>query len=806
MKLEESQARRIVLAQAIETADTQGALLSDAEREQVDAQAGALAPEGKVEAADLGAVLARRADILLDRVRPQNAALVSLLDKPHLQRWLVWALPLGAMLLGLMIDRLANPRKVDLLSAPFLLLLGWNLVIYLLLFLSIWRRSVAQPGGLFETLRQWTVGLPLWRRGSGAVGAGVSAAFFLRWQQVTAALSAQRLRLALHLVAAAWAVGVALSLMGRGLIVAYGVVWESTWLNASQVHAILQVLFAPLSALLPLEPFTVADITRLQLGVGAGGDVADSQRWALLYAGLLMLVVVLPRLVLAAFAGLQARRLASEVNIDLDEPYFQRIIDNLSPARVRLGVVTHRLADQSALAVVLQQGGMTEGPKTGPQSTVLMTTPRGDSLLWERLSLQGTGGPSDSGHDRMHTPGGSALRRMGLWLGRFSRVPASPAPESIADKVDVVLHVVSQVGDLAAALSPLQAWRRPVVMLVRSGDTTPGQAPDAVSLLDLCRLHQRSHELPMDVLDFDGFARCWVLEPVLFQAIAPRLSRSRTQGFARLTSAWALRNQARFAASVQAMAEALLGAAKEHQDIARLSLLDRASPEKRRQHEAARAAAMQAVLARVGAHNDRLLQNLLALHSLATSAADELVFHAQTPQFDVSGAVSSREAAMAGATSGAAMGASIDLVTGGLTLGAAAALGALAGGSTALMSALWNNRDAPGGRLRIALSDDMLLALVQAGLLRYLAVIHVHRDDQDLRRAALLEEWKTETVVLVEARRKRLLKCLDVNLSGAQAPDGLAGELENIAADILQRLYPGARVFDGDGRQSPPGR
>ena len=46
----------------------------------------------------------------------------------------------------------------------------------------------------------------------------------------------------------------------------------------------------------------------------------------------------------------------------------------------------------------------------------------------------------------------------------------------------------------------------------------------------------------------------------------------------------------------------------------------------------------------------------------------------------------------AGAATGAAMGAGIDMITGGLTLGAATALGAMIGGGAAYAAALWKNR------------------------------------------------------------------------------------------------------------------
>lgn len=75
MKINEAQARLLVLAQAIETADNQGKLLSDAERDQIDSRAARDARKASGVHAGMGAVLARRAEMLLDVVRGRNRAL-----------------------------------------------------------------------------------------------------------------------------------------------------------------------------------------------------------------------------------------------------------------------------------------------------------------------------------------------------------------------------------------------------------------------------------------------------------------------------------------------------------------------------------------------------------------------------------------------------------------------------------------------------------------------------------------------------------------------------------------------------------
>ncbi len=753
MTLDETEARKILLAQAFETSG----LLSDAELDRVDEEASLMIVAASRDPKSMGLVLARRASILMAKVQSRHPSLVLSLEKP-LFPFGVYLVPLIALVLGAGADRISNPHLVDLLSAPILLVLAWNLIVYLVLLASLFRRSGALPGGSLLAWRQrfqsWDP--PFWRRAEASPATRASAAFLRLWQPATSALNARRLTSLMHIAAGAWALGISLSLLGRGLFVAYGVGWESTWLDADKVHVVLKVMFTPLAMLLPVAPFTLTDIARLQIGAGTGGDVADGRRWALMYAGLLALVVVIPRLLLAAWAGLRSRWLSQQVRIDLEDPYFQRVIDNLFPAQVRVGVVTHRAADQALLARVLQQIPPSAARLETPSSIRLIDTSRGDELWWETLPT----------------------------LAEPNLAPQADGPKA---SVDLVLHVVGQPQDLLVALPQLQSLGKPVLMLVCQRDNDDSSH---AHLLDQCRQHLFSHELPMDVLDFADFGRCWPLEAVLLEVMSRRVPRSRSRGMARLQTAWLERNTNRLMASVQIMGEALVGAASDHEAVIRLSLMDRVQPARMREHNAAKKAAMQAVQRRVHARFDQLLFDLLALHGLDAAAADELAFHAEQPGFDVSGSVGAGDAAMGGAASGAAVGASIDLMTGGMTLGAATALGALAGGSAALIGNFWNNRDTPDGRVRIALGDDMLLALVQACVLRYLAVIHVHRGAADLHRADQLEVWKAAAFEEGTQRRKRLLRDLE---SGGGMHD-LSGELAQMTTSVLAKLYPGFRL------------
>src|SRR4051812_25472546 len=98
MSMDERAARRVMLAQAIETADAQGRLVSELERDQIDSrarrQAGVAGEEAAIVAPEH--FLDLRARLLLDTVQGRNASLAALQEPAAWQAWLTIATPLLA--------------------------------------------------------------------------------------------------------------------------------------------------------------------------------------------------------------------------------------------------------------------------------------------------------------------------------------------------------------------------------------------------------------------------------------------------------------------------------------------------------------------------------------------------------------------------------------------------------------------------------------------------------------------------------------------------------------------------------------
>ena len=749
--MDEGAARQVLLAQAIDIADTQGRLVSAAEREQIDRESVA-ATLASGEDVSLPSVIARflqaRAVRVVDAAGAHERAIASLLQAGAGERWIAAGIPLAALLLGIFTDQVANPHQVNLLSKPLLLLLLWNVVVYMLLVAHlVWPRADQPLQPRFGPLRQVLAGLRGWGRRPRHLGGEVAAVFIARWQAVTAPLYGQRLARVMHLAAAAWALGVALSLFVGGVWASYVVQWESTFLSATDVHAFLSVLFKPVTALFPWASFSLEEVRSLRAAgpmpaPPQAGDNFTGRRWVFLYAMLLALLIVLPRLALAALAWWRERRMAHAVAVGSDADYFRRLVSLLSPVQVTLGLLAHRSEDRDALLRVLRADKAPDGEllkAAGGESLRLVELPRSIPVA---------------------EPASGPVRKLwGALRSRAVHVELPPGPT--VDQCDVVLHVARDRQDVADASALLRWLDKPVVEV----------APDDV-------------------------ARCWVQEQTLFDAIARKLPQYKAAGFGALARAWDERNRLRLRDSMAAIAHGLLDAALQAEDVgnAPRSLISLVRPGERDAHGRRTREAMEAVLERLQRSDAQALGSLLALHGIDLSAAAALS-HRMEEKFVVQQAISASQAGVAGAATGAAMGVSLDLLTAGLSLGLGALAGAVVGGGAAWVAAVWKNQSTPAGNTAVQLSDDMLQAMAEAGLLRYLAVIHFGGGGGSSAGSAneIKPEWRSEVVLAVEQRSADFRQ----QWIAARAPQdlldpsaALAAMLETIALSVLRRLYP----------------
>jgi hypothetical protein len=192
-------------------------------------------------------------------------------------------------------------------------------------------------------------------------------------------------------------------------------------------------------------------------------------------------------------------------------------------------------------------------------------------------------------------------------------------------------------------------------------------------------------------------------------------------------------------------------------------------------------------------------QALLQLHGLSGQASG-VVLQRVAAQFQARVRVPEDRAAwVGGLVSGALGGLAADLAAGGLTLGGGMLAGGLLGALGAAGVARGLNVVRGTDSSWVALGDDALPPLVQAAVLRYLAVAHFGRGRGDWTEGEAPPHWG-EVVQAVLAPEQPLLQAAfagrDAGHSDGLAPEALAERLAPLLARssalALERLYPGA--------------
>lgn len=369
--LEENVARQVVLVEAVETTDARSALIGDAERER--AEGAVLQRLGHVpgQPVDPARFLPARAAEILVHVESRQPRLAALQRAPAWGPLLAWAVPAIALVAGFASDRIGNPRQLDLLSLPLLGFVAWNFAVF------AWLAALALVPRWGHAVRARMQPVVDACMGIANVGArrDIATAFRRQWSRVSGGLDEARLRRALHVAAAAWALGLVLSIVWTGLAREYRVGWESTWLGAGQVHALVQAIAWPGRALAGMEGFTLEQVQGLNFRSGRAPGQEEARQWAVLYIVFLLAAVVLPRLVFAAYAGWRAHRLARRVRLQLDAPYFAHMLARLNPVRIALVPGTDDAQWRAALDCLLRQAS---APGDGGAR---LRTAQGDELV-----------------------------------------------------------------------------------------------------------------------------------------------------------------------------------------------------------------------------------------------------------------------------------------------------------------------------------------------------------------------------------------------------------------------------------------
>jgi hypothetical protein len=318
--MQEQHLRNVLLIQSIEESDPRGELLPFADREEATRRAARAHPVRELAggeqplSAEAAAFLTERAALLRERVELRAPVVRQALGLAAGLSWLGPVVLGLALLSGVSLAALDGGRRIDILAFPLLGLIAWNLLVYLVVVARRLRgRRANQSAALARVHERWLG----WRMGALLRGVARHNAplaegmrrFTSQWSAVAHPLLAARTQRLLHVASALVVAGFALAMYVRGLGLRYEAGWDSTFLGAGQVQALLGVIYGPAAWLAGIALPDAAGLQALSWQAG-GGDAAP---WIHLIAITAALYIVLPRMLLAAVAVLAERRAAGRL-------------------------------------------------------------------------------------------------------------------------------------------------------------------------------------------------------------------------------------------------------------------------------------------------------------------------------------------------------------------------------------------------------------------------------------------------------------------------------------------------------------
>jgi hypothetical protein len=314
--MNEAAARHTLLVRAYERAPASAAWSED---DRAWATQAAAQVEGEAASADT--FVARRAALAIERLSGREKHVRRLLKSVVWPAWVGWAIPALALVAGFAADSIGAGQRVNLLAPPLLALIAWNLAVYALIAVrGTWGLVDARARGLGPLARLLARVAHVAGAAPRRHGTVPAAAFLGDWTQASATLTAARIGRVLHTAAAAFAVGALAGLYLRGLALEYRAGWESTFLDADAVRALLGTVLGPASTITGIALPEAPAFEALRFSAGPGVNAAP---WLHLYAVTVGLVVLLPRLALALGNRWLEAHLAARFPLPLGEPYFR---------------------------------------------------------------------------------------------------------------------------------------------------------------------------------------------------------------------------------------------------------------------------------------------------------------------------------------------------------------------------------------------------------------------------------------------------------------------------------------------------
>ena len=491
---------------------------------------------------------------------------------------------------------------------------------------------------------------------------------------------------------------------------------------------------------------------------------------------------------------------------------------------IALSLVSHTNAGKTTLARTLlgrDVGTVRDAPHVTEFADVftLMETPQGEQLkLWDTPgfgdSVRLVKRLQASSHPLMNPLGWFMSQVWDRWRDRAFWA-SQQAMRNVRDEADVLLYLVnaSETPEAAGYVQPemeLLGWTgKPVIVLLNQLGA-PREGRLEAQEIALWQTHLARFKHVKTVLPLDAFARCWVQEGTLLQAIENVLPAERQAVMSRLRGAWQADKLRSFDAAMMSVASSLARLATATQALpeaggvrARLKQLG-ASVGLGSADQTPSAVAQRALAEQLDVEVRANTLELIQLHGLEGKAQGEILTRLAT-HFELRLRMDEGKAALwGGMVSGALVGLKADVLSGGLTLGGGLLAGGLIGALGAAGLARCVNLVRGTQQSWVMWNAEAMDQMVEAALLRYLAVAHFGRGRGEWAQGESPAHWREATQTALTPQRNALgMVWRERDAARGEMIDGsqalIAASLQSIltqaATDVLRGLYPQMQVL-----------
>lgn len=464
------------------------------------------------------------------------------------------------------------------------------------------------------------------------------------------------------------------------------------------------------------------------------------------------------------------------------------------PMRIHLSLVSHTNIGKTTLARTLLSRDIGEVADRAhvtetTDDYVLARTPEGcELILWDTPGFGNSVALAKRLEGRANPVGWflsevwDRMANKSLWLNQ-------KALKHVKETSNVVLYLVNatELPDTAPYVNAemrILTWvGKPVIVLLNQMGEP--KTPDAEqSDVDRWKDAMNNHPIVSSVLPMDAFARCWVQEYALFDAITQALPEELQATMDSLNEAWSRKRQVAYNSSIQAMAHYLEKLANDREVAESASVIDqikflgkRLGLLKNETTNDSISAAQTALSSRAADEFCALTDKLISINGLKGKGVRKELLKRMQTDWDVKSAIPKTPAAVVSAIgTGAAGGLASDLATGGFSLGLGALIGTVFGALGGVGLAAVYNHKKEVNQTTVSWSQSALITFFTEVILLYLAVSHFGRGRGNWLESESPDYWKQLSRAYISNNSENV----QINQS----------TLDAVIRKILLKIYP----------------